>query len=204
MSRYTGPRLKKMRGLATDLPGLSRKSTSSRPYPPGEHGNKRRGKDSEYKKQLQEKQKLRFNYGVHERQLRKLMKEARRSKTSTGEKLLQFLESRLDSVVFRSGLAATIPGARQLVNHGHVRVNGQKVDVASYRVKVGDVIELKPKARNSAAIAECWKHPAHERPAWVNIDTHAMSARVDSLPTTEAMLFPIDINLVLEYYAKRM
>lgn len=204
MSRYTGPRLKKMRSLGVDLPGLSRKSTSSRPYPPGEHGNKRRGKDSEFKKQLQEKQKLRFNYGVHERHLRKLMKEARRSKTSTGEKLLQYLESRLDNVVFRAGIAATIPAARQLVNHGHIRVNGQKVDIASYRVKVGDVIEPKPKTKNSGHIAETWKHPQHERPAWLTTETQSMSARVDSLPTLETMLFPVDINLVLEYYAKRM
>ena len=141
MSRYTGPKLKKMRGLGVELPGLSRKGGKARPYPPGEHGNKRRGKDSEYKKQLQEKQKLRFNYGVHERQLRKLMVEARRSNTATGEKLLQFLESRLDNVVFRAGFAPTIPSARQLVNHGHFLVNGKKVDICSYRVKIGDVIE---------------------------------------------------------------
>lgn len=204
MSRYSGPRLKKMRSLGIDLPGLSRKSSTSRPYPPGEHGNKRRGKDSEFKKQLQEKQKLRFNYGVHERHLRKLMKEARRSKTSTGEKLLQFLESRLDNVVFRAGLAPTIPAARQLVNHGHIRVNGQKVDIASYRVKIGDIIEPKPKSKNAAHLGEIWKHPQHERPTWLIPDAQAMSVRVDSMPTTETMLFPIDINLVLEYYAKRM
>lgn len=204
MSRFTGPRVKKMRSLGTDLPGLSRKNSSKRPYPPGEHGNKRRSKESEYKKQLQEKQKLRFNYGVHERHLRKLMKEARRSKTSTGEKLMQFLESRLDSVVFRAGLAPTIPAARQLVNHGHVRVNGDKVDRASYRVRVGDVIMPKPKSKNLAAIESCWKHPAHERPNWLSTESGKIAATIVTLPTVDTLLLPVDINLVLEYYAKRM
>ena len=204
MSRFTGPRVKKMRSLGTELPGLTRKSSSSRPYPPGEHGNKRRGKDSEFKKQMQEKQKLRFNYGVHERHLRKLMKEARRSKTSTGEKLLQFLESRLDSVVFRAGIAPTIPAARQLVGHGHIRVNGDKVDRASYRVRVGDVIEPKPSSKNLGSIESCWKHPAHERPNWLSIESGKLSAKVVTLPAMDSLLLPVDINLVLEYYAKRM
>lgn len=203
MSRFTGPRLKKMRGLGTDLPGLSRKSTAKRPYPPGQHGQRRRGKDSEYKKQLVEKQKLRFNYGVHERHMRKLMKEARRA-GDTGTKLLEYLESRLDNVVFRAGFAATIPGARQLVNHGHVTVDGRKMDRASYRVKVGEQISVSPKARNFPPVEESWKHPSHERPAWLVCDTNAMSASMESLPAKDSLLFPIDENLVLEYYAKRM
>jgi small subunit ribosomal protein S4 len=203
MSRHTAPRLRVMRGLGTDLPGLSRKSISKRPYPPGQHGNRRRGKDSEYKKQLQEKQKLRFNYGVHERHLRKLMSEARRS-GDTGLKLLELLESRLDSVVFRAGFAATIPGARQLVNHGHVLIDGRKMDRASYRVGVGEQVTLSPRARNFKPVEESWKHPAHERPAWLFVDTNKMAAKMESLPTRDSLLFPIDINLVLEYYAKRM
>jgi small subunit ribosomal protein S4 len=203
MSRFTGPRLKKMRGLGTDLPGLSRKSTAKRPYPPGQHGQRRRGKDSEYKKQLVEKQKLRFNYGVHERHMRKLMKEARRS-GDTGTKLLELLESRLDNVVFRAGFASTIPGARQLVNHGHVTIDGRKMDRASYRVKVGEKIGISPKAKNFAVVEECWKHPAHERPAWLVCDKNEMSASMEAAPAKDSLLFPIDENLVLEYYAKRM
>ena len=203
MSRFTGPRLKKMRGLGVDLPGLSRKSTAKRPYPPGQHGQRRRGKDSEYKKQLVEKQKLRFNYGVHERHMRKLMKEARRS-GDTGTKLLELLESRLDNVVFRAGFAATIPGARQLVNHGHVTIDGRKMDRASYRVKVGEKISVSPKAKNFPPVEESWHHPAYERPAWLVCDKNEMSASMESLPAKDSLLFPIDENLVLEYYAKRM
>jgi len=203
MSRFTGPRLKKMRGLGIDLPGLSRKSTAKRPYPPGQHGQRHRGKDSEYKKQLVEKQKLRFNYGIHERHMRKLMKEARRS-GDTGTKLLEMLESRLDNVVFRAGFAATIPGARQLVNHGHVTVDGRKMDRASYRVKVGEKISISPKAKNFPPVEECWKHPAHERPAWLVCDTNELSASMQAAPAKDSLLFPVDENLVLEYYAKRM
>ncbi|RKZ13832.1 30S ribosomal protein S4 [bacterium] len=204
MSRFTGPRLKKMRGLGLDLPGLSRKSTAKRPYPPGQHGQtRRRGKDSEYKKQLVEKQKLRFNYGVHERHMRKLMKEARRS-GDTGTKLLEMLESRLDNVVFRAGFAATIPGARQLVNHGHVTIDGRKMDRASYRVKIGEKISVSPKAKSFPPVEESWKHPAHERPAWLVCDTGAMVASMESAPAKDSLLFPIDENLVLEFYAKRM
>jgi small subunit ribosomal protein S4 len=90
------------------------------------------------------------------------------------------------------------------VNHGHIRINGQKVDRASYRVRIGDHIEPKPKSKNLAAIEGCWKHPAHERPNWLVTETGKVGAKVDSLPTVETLLFPIDINLVLEYYAKRM
>ncbi len=203
MSRYTGPRLKKMRALGQDLPGLSRKSTAKRPFPPGQHGNRRRGKDSEYKKQLMEKQKLRFNYGIHERHMRKLMAEARRSGDS-GTKLLELLESRLDNVVFRAGFAPTIPAARQLVNHGHVTVDGRKMDRAGYRVKVGERISVSPRARNFASVEESWKHPAHERPGWIVTDSNKMEISLSSEPSKDTMLFPIDVNLVLEYYAKRM
>lgn len=203
MSRFTGPRVKKMRALGTDLPGLSRKSTAKRPFPPGQHGNRRRGKDSEYKKQLMEKQKLRFNYGIHERHIRKLMTEARRSGDS-GTRLLEMLESRLDNVVFRAGFAATIPAARQLVNHGHVMVDGRKMDRASYRVRVNEEITLSPKARNFAVVEESWKHPAYERPSWMVTDTNKMAVVLGSVPSKDSLLFPIDVNLVLEYYAKRM
>ena len=204
MSRYTGPKVRKMRALGTELPGLSRKTIANRPYPPGEHGNKRRSKDSEYKKQLMEKQKLRFNYGLHERQMRKTMEEARRAKTDTGEKFLEYLESRLDNTVFRAGFAPTIPGARQLVNHGHIEVNGRRVSVASARIKPGDVIQPQAKSRNRVGLIEAFKHPAHERPSWLVVDPSKLTAQVTSVPTSADALLRVDVNLVLEYYAKLM
>jgi len=118
MSRYTGPRLKKCRALDADLPGLTRKRRK-RTYPPGQHGNNFRRKVSDYGRRLTEKQKIRFNYGLGEKQLRRLVSDARRSQLSTGDKLMELLERRLDNVVFRAGFAPTIPAARQLVNHGH-------------------------------------------------------------------------------------
>ena len=143
MSRYTGPRVKVMRALGVDLPGLSRKSIERRPYPPGEHGKAHRRKESVYGIQLKEKQKLKMNYGLTERQMRRLVKKARSSKLATGTRMLQLLESRLDNVVFRAGFAATIPSARQLVNHGHFMVNGRRVDIASYQVRSGDVLSFR-------------------------------------------------------------
>ena len=144
MGRHTGPRLKKMRALDVELPGLSRKSIAKRPYRPGQHGQKsQRVKD--YSLRLAEKQKLRFNYGVNERQLRRLVREAIRSKTLTADKVIELLELRLDNVVFRGGFAPTIPAARQLVNHNHITVNDKRVNIASYRVNVGDVIRPREK-----------------------------------------------------------
>ena len=155
MSRYTGPRVKKMRALNLDLPGLTRKSMWDRPFPPGVHGakNVRRRKMSDYKKQLLEKQKLRLNYGLTERQFRRLYKEAVASRDPSGDKLLEFLERRLDNVVFRAGFAPTIPAARQLINHGHFQVNGKRVDIASYRVKPGEVISLRPRSQELVFVA---------------------------------------------------
>jgi small subunit ribosomal protein S4 len=204
MSRYLGPRLKVMRSLGVELPGLSRKSTESRPYPPGQHGQRRRGKESDYARQLKEKQKLRFNYGVSERQLRRVVLDARRSKTATGEKLLELLESRLDNVVFRAGFARTIPAARQLVNHGHLRVNGKRVDIASYRVKQGDVLTLRDKSKNLGIVAESLESPSLQRPEWLQIAVNDRKATVTSTPGAESVPFPVDILLVVEYYSKRI
>ena len=129
MGRYTGPRVKKMRALGVELPGLSRKSIAKRPYRPGEHGqNSQRLKD--YALRLIEKQKLRYNYGLSERQLRRIVREAVRSKAKTDDKIVELLERRLDNVVFRGGLAPTIPAARQLVNHNHITVNDKRVNIA--------------------------------------------------------------------------
>ncbi len=202
MARYRGPRVKKMRALGVNLPGLSRKLIDRRPYPPGQHGKVGRRKLTEYGKRLLEKQKIRFNYGISERQLRRLVSEAKRSKGDTGEKLMELIESRLDNVVFRAGFAPTIPAARQLVSHGHLLVNGKKVNIPSFRVKVGDVISLREKSKNLQCVEEAWQ-TAHWRPDWLEIDENEKTAKMISLPTLDSVPFPLDIQLVIEYYAQR-
>ncbi|MGB3517016.1 MAG: 30S ribosomal protein S4, partial [Elainellaceae cyanobacterium] len=164
MSRYRGPRLRVVRRLG-DLPGLTRK-TPRKAYPPGQHGQARR-KRSEYAIRLEEKQKLRYNYGVTERQLVTYVKKARRSTTSTGQALLQMLEMRLDNTVFRLGMAPTIPGARQLVNHGHVTVNGRVLDIASYQCKPGDVIGVRDTDRSRKLVEANLQFPG-----LANLPTH--------------------------------
>src|ERR1700757_2730821 len=144
MARYTGPVTRKSRRLRTDLVGGDQ-AFEKRPYPPGQHG-RARIKESEYLLQLQEKQKARFTYGVQEKQFRKYYEEANRSAGKTGEALLQILETRLDNVVYRAGLARTRRMARQLVNHGHFTVNGKKVDIPSFRVSQYDIIDVRPKS----------------------------------------------------------
>lgn len=202
MARYTGPRVKKMRALGVDLPGLSRKSIDRRPYPPGPHGNVGRRKLTEFGRRLQEKQKLRFNYGISERQLRRTFAEAKRSKANTGDKLIELLESRLDNAVFRAGFAPTIPAARQLVNHGHMLVNGKRLDIASYRVKRGDVISLRERSKKLQCIETSLERPSLLTPEWLEFDKDDKSATVTDLPSTESIPFPIEIQLVIEFYSR--
>ncbi|PSB61855.1 30S ribosomal protein S4, partial [Chroococcidiopsis cubana CCALA 043] len=156
MSRYRGPRLRVVRRLG-DLPGLTRKN-ARRSYPPGQHGQARK-KRSEYAIRLEEKQKLRFNYGLTEKQLLRYVRRARRVTGSTGQVLLQLLEMRLDNTVFRMGMAPTIPAARQLVNHGHVMVNGREVNIASYQCRPGEVIGIKNKAQSRQLVENNLQYP---------------------------------------------
>lgn len=204
MSRYTGPRLKKMRALGIDLPGLSRKSIERRPYPPGQHGPKARKKLTDYGKQLGEKQKLRLNYGLGERQIRRYMVEARRSKIASGDKLVELLERRLDNVVFRAGFAPTIPAARQLVAHGHFTVNGRRVDIPSFQVKVGDLVSVKEKSREMKAILESVEAQSLARPDWLDVNKAEKNAKMRELPGRESLPFTCDLQQVVEYYAKRL
>ena len=206
MSRYTGPRVKKMRQLGIDLPGLSRKTMWDRAYPPGEHGprNARRRKESDFKKQLQEKQKLRLNYGLTEKQFRKLFVEAKRSKAPTPDKLLEYLERRLDNAVFRAGWAPTIPAARQLVRHRHIRVNGKRVDIPSYRLKVGDEVTLRDKSKELAVVVASLEKPSLQRPEWMRFDEGTGVMRVAELPLPDAVPFPVEMQLIVEYYSKRL
>jgi small subunit ribosomal protein S4 len=202
MSRYVGPRVKRMRSLGVDLPGLSRKSMEKRQNPPGDHGESRRGrKTSDYGRQLKEKQKLRYNYGLGERQMRLLVGKARRSKDETGKKIVELLERRLDNLVFRAGFARTIPAARQLVCHGHIRVDGKKVDIASYTVDVGQVISLRERSQNLGFIEESLNSPALALPECLEIDKTKKTATLKGLPE-ETPIKDLEIQLVVEFYAR--
>lgn len=205
MSRFTGPRLKVMRALGVELPGLSRKSIESRPTPPGQHGARAvRRKKSDFGVKLMEKQKLRFNYGLSERQLRRLMMDARRGQAPTGETLLSLLERRLDNVVYRAGYAPTIAAARQLVNHRHVLLNGKLASIPSMRLKVGDEVTLKSSSQQLPMVLETLKDMPLTRPEWLGWDAQGQQARIMHLPAAEDVPFPVDVQQVVEYYANRL
>ncbi len=202
MSRYTGPRVKILRRFGQMLPGLTRKSTDRRPYPPGQHGQNRRRKASDYRIRLDEKQKLRLNYGISERQFRIYITKASRKKGDTGLRLLQILESRLDNVIFRIGFGPTIPAARQIVNHGHVRVNGRKVDIASYQVRPGDVITLRERSKKIAIFQESLESPSLARPNYLSWDADKLEAKVTSEPNREDIPLEVQENLIIEFYSQ--
>lgn len=199
-----GPRLKKVRRLGTQLPGLTRKSADKKPQPPGAHGTKpSRRRPSEYRRRLEEKQRVRFNYGVTERQMRRYVERARTEPGPTGENLLALLERRLDNVVFRLGLAPTIPAARQLIAHGHVRVGERVVDKAGYEVEIGDVIALTPSARASAERRGTTCEPALKLPSYLekNADDPCQGGVV-ALPSRSDIPFPVREAMIVEFYAR--
>ena len=205
MSRYTGPRLKKMRALGVDLPGLSRKSSERRPFPPGDHGAKRKSRKSDFGLQLIEKQKLILNYGVTERQMRRLVREAHANSGPSGDKLIEFLERRLDNVIFRAGFAPTIPAARQLVNHRHFLLNNRSVDIPSIRVTPSDVIELRIRSRKMQNILDALAATPPYCPEWITVDQENFTCTVVGNPSgTEATLFPVDVQKVIEFYSRRL
>lgn len=202
MARHTGPRLKIVRALGVELPGLTRK-TPNRDYGPGQHGMKPKRK-SGFGVQLMEKQKLRYNYGVSERQMQRLFREAKNSKAQTGNTLLELLERRLDNVVFRAGFAPTAVAARQLVSHRHVRLNGRPVTIPSIRVKAGDVISLSDKAKAIPMVVETLANLPLTRPEWIGFDDAKAVAKVSRLPDANEVPFPIEVQHVVEYYAIRL
>ncbi len=204
MARYSGPRLRIVRRFGVPLIGLSRKSSQKRPYPPGQGAQNRRQKFSEFKKKLYEKQKLRFNYGIGERQLRNLMAEARHSHEPTGLVLLRLLEQRLDSIVFRMGIAPTIPAARQLVGHGHIHVNGHRVDVPGYRVRPGDEISVREKSRNLETIKICVQSPTLRLAGFLSFEPSTMTGKMENLPQRDDIPIQVEEQLVVEYYAQRL
>lgn len=201
MGRYTGPRHKACRRARTQLCQSKRCPVDRRPYPPGEHG-RGRIRESDYLVQLREKQKLRSMYGVLERQFRRYYQEAARRPGITGENLLRLLEQRLDNVVWRSGLAATRPQARQLVNHGHFRVNGKKVDIASYQVRPGDIVTLKDKSRESIVIQHAVDTQGREAPAWLEVDLGERKVAVKDQPRRDQIDTDINEQLIVELYSK--
>ncbi len=200
MSRYRGPRLRVVRRLG-ELPGLTRKS-ARRSYPPGQHGQERK-KKSEYAVRLEEKQKLRFNYGVTEKQLLRYVRRARRVSGSTGLVLLQLLEMRLDNVVFRLGMAPTIPAARQLVNHGHITVNGRVVSIASYQCRPGEEISVKDQEKSRALVETNLEFPGLANvPTHLDFDKAKVKGRVTGVIEREWVALQINELLVVEYYSR--
>jgi len=204
MARYTGPKARVARRLGVNIWGTKRETTAldRRAYPPGDHGRTRRRNQSEYLVQLQEKQKARYMYGVLEKQFRNYYAEATRSKGVTGEALLMMLELRLDNVVYRAGWGATRPQARQFVNHGHINVNGRRVDIASYRVRKGDVVELRAKTREMTPIV--WNMDVLDRtvPPWLEAGDGGQQVTVRELPTREQIDTDVREHLIVELYSK--
>ena len=202
MARYTGPITKKSRRLKIDLVGGD-KNFELRPFPPGQHG-RRRIQEKEYLTQLQEKQKARFTYGVMEKQFHNYYKEASRRPGKTGDNLLQLLECRLDNVVYRAGFARTRRHARQLVVHGHFRVNGQKVDIPSYQVSAHDVIDVREKSLEMTPfIVARETHGERIVPAWLEAMPNRMRILVHSLPVRAQIELPVQEQLIVEYYSKK-
>lgn len=201
MARYTGPRLRVLRALGTNLPGLSAKTIDKRPNPPGQHGAKRRKASSNYGKRLKEKQKLRAHYGVSERQLRTVATAAARARGNAAAALVELLERRLDNVVFRAGLARTIPAARQLVTHGHVSVNGRRHTYPSARLERGDVIGVLGPRGQAAVTSQQALGRVLEPPTWLDVNSDGHTATMTSLPGPDAVPFPIELPLIVEFYS---
>ena len=172
-----------------------------RPYPPGEHGRGRQ-KETEYMLQLREKQKARRIYGILEGQLRNYFKEATRSKGVTGERLLQLLELRLDNVIYRGGFAESRSQARQLVRHGHVQVNGKRVDIPSYRVRIGDEVAVRQQSSRLIIVRHSIDTLTRAVPEWLSVNHDNLSVRVVDLPARHQIDVPVAENLIIEFYSK--
>ncbi|MDQ1247843.1 MAG: ribosomal protein [Actinomycetota bacterium] len=208
MARYTGPDCKRCRREKTKLFLKGSKCLSpkcpleKRPYPPGQHGNAR-VKESEYLLQMREKQKAARIYGVLERQFRRYYEEANRKQGKTGDNLLIILESRLDNVIYRAGFAKSRDAARQTVRHGHITVNGRKVDIPSYRVQPKDIVEVRPAARTHPPFLVAEAEAAeHTSPGWIEVIPGQMRVLVHSLPTREQIDTLVAEQLIVELYSK--
>jgi len=204
MASYHGPKAKVQRRFGEVLVPRAKyqKIIEKRPYPPGEHGKEkqfRSGRRSDYGLQLDEKQKLSFIYNIRERQLRNYYKKAALMPGRTGFNLLVLLERRLDNVVFKAGFAATIWAARQFVGHGHIQVNGRRVDLPSYQVEPGDVVEVREKMKQNVQVIELMEQGVNA-PAYMTLDTEKRQATFERVPEPEDFFIPVDIQLIVEYY----
>lgn len=200
----SGARLKRIRRLGTPLPGLTRKEVRWKAYPPGAHGLRGRGRRSDYRAQLEEKQKVRWHYGVGERQLRAWFGRALRESGPTGANLLARLELRLDNVVFRLGFAPTILAARQLVGHGHVRVNSSRVDRPSCRVSLGDEVQVSARGRRIPDVQTAVERgPEVRLPGYLALDPDDhFCGRVVAVPVREDVPLVVDETAIVEFYAR--
>ncbi|UMZ75419.1 30S ribosomal protein S4 [Natranaerofaba carboxydovora] len=209
MARYRGSVCRLCRREATKLFLKGERcytdkcSVDKRNYVPGQHGQSRRGKQSQYGIQLREKQKARRMYGIMENQFRRYFRKAEKIKGITGENLLRLLEMRLDNVVYRLGFASSRPEARQLVNHGHFLVNGRKVDIASFSVSAGDEIELKEKSKKSPRLKELAElAEGHKAPEWLERDIENFKGKVLRNPDREEIDAPVEEHLIVEFYSR--
>jgi len=205
MSRYTGPIVRKSRRYGAMLfsNGSSKQNAyNKRKYPPGAQGRSQFKSLSEYGKQLTEKQKARFMFGITEKQFRKYYDKATKKDGITGQELLRLLELRLDNVIFRAGLAETRRQSRQIVTHGHIVLNGTRVDIPSIQVKVGDKLEVRTKSQNSPLFAEvkATKKPKHAK--WLDVDYSKLKAEITALPEDDDLEKIIDSQLIVEFYSK--
>jgi small subunit ribosomal protein S4 len=205
MARYTGPKVRVSRRLMTNIfeNEKGRKALERRPFPPGQHGRtRRRNAGSEYLAQLQEKQKAKYIYGVLERQFRRTYEEANRLQGPTGENLLRLLEQRIDNIVYRAGWAETRPQARQFVSHGKILVNGKRLDIASARVKKGDVISLSEKARGIIVVQHNLDVLDRKVVGWLEVGDGGKQVTVRDLPQREHIDVPVREQLIVELYSK--
>lgn len=200
MARYRGPKQKIARRFKEPIFGPS-KALERKPHPPGQHGRNRRRKESDYSVQLKEKQKAKYTYGVLERQFRKIFDKAARKKGVTGENLLKFLEARLDNTVFRLGFARTRRQARQLVNHGHIMVNGRVVNIPSAQLRGGDIVAMRPKSRNLSLVSDAMDRTRKVFP-WLEVDRKLLQGKFLDYPNREDIPENIKEQLIVELYSK--
>lgn len=205
MSKRVAAKYKISRRIGENLWGRAKDPVGKRSYAPGQHGASRRRKGSDFGNQLMAKQKLRGYYGnITERQFRKIYQEASRRKGDTSENLIALLESRLDTVVYRMGIVPTVFAARQFVSHGHINVNGKRVNIASYCVKEGDVVEVREKARQLTVVLETMQTQERGVPDYIEFDPKAMSAKLTRAPKLSDVPYPVmmEPNLIVEFYSR--
>lgn len=198
--KYTGPKVKLSRKLGIPLTTKAEKYRENKPYPPGQHGLRRRRRPSNYAQQLMEKQRLRYQYNVSEKQMRNAYKSASRQKGVMGENLVRLLEMRLDSIVHRAGLAPTMYAARQFVGHGHIEVNGSRVDIPSYQVQPGDVVGVREKSRKLRMFNEL--RVTVTLPQYLSVDESGYEVTVNHMPSRDEIPVVCDVQLVVEYYSR--